>query len=81
MLRAGLGRLMAKGRLTGWTEGVGGSLTKAEGQDRGVVGGDLRGSTTQGWVFFFLITTVKDVYYFSQSIARQKTKDNYSCKP
>ena len=53
MLRAGLGRLMAKGRLTGWTEGVGGSLTKAEGQDRGVVGGDLRGSTTQGWVFFF----------------------------
>ena len=39
MLRAGLGRLMAKERLTGWTEGVGGSQTKAEGQDRGVRGG------------------------------------------
>ena len=29
----------------------------------------------------YIITIVKDVYQFSQSIARQKIKDNYNCKP
>ena len=55
-LRAGLGRLMAKEGLTGWMEGVGGPwlrLAAEEGQDRGVLGGDLRGSTTQGCFFFY----------------------------
>lgn len=28
----------------------------------------------------YIITIVKDVYQFSQSIARQKIKDNYNCK-
>ena len=28
-----------------------------------------------------IITIVKDVYQFSQSIARHKIKDNYNCKP
>ena len=29
----------------------------------------------------YIITIVKDVYQFSQSITRQKIKDNYNCKP
>ena len=29
---------------------------------------------------FFFPTMVKDICQFSQSIARQKIKDNYSCK-
>ena len=29
----------------------------------------------------YITITVKDVYQFSQSGARQKIKDNYSCKP
>ena len=29
----------------------------------------------------YIITRVKDVYQFSQSIARQKKKDNYNCTP
>ena len=28
----------------------------------------------------YVITIVKDVYQFSQSIARQKVKDNCNCK-
>ena len=29
----------------------------------------------------YIITIVKDVCQFSQSITRQKIKDNYNCKP
>ena len=29
----------------------------------------------------YIITIVKDVSQFSQSITRQKIKDNYNCKP
>ena len=29
----------------------------------------------------YIITIVKDVYQFLQSIARHKVKDNYNCKP
>ena len=29
----------------------------------------------------YIITIVKDVYHFPQSIARWKIKDNYNCNP
>ena len=29
----------------------------------------------------YIITIVKDVHQFSQSVARQNMKDNYNCKP
>ena len=29
----------------------------------------------------YIITVVRDVYQFSQSTARQNTKDAYNCKP
>ena len=29
----------------------------------------------------YIITIIEDVYQFLQSIARQKIKDNYNCKP
>lgn len=41
------------------------------GQDRGVMGGDLRGSHHTGTGFN---TVVKDVYYFSQSNSQTKNK-------
>ena len=40
-------------------------------------------SVDQSWyngINSYIITTVKDVYPFSQSVARQKIKDNYNCK-
>ena len=41
-------------------------------------------SVDQSWyngIKSYIITIVKGVYQFSQSIYKQKTKDNYNCKP
>ena len=80
-LRAGLGRLMAKEGLSGWTEGVGGSLAEAgswggAGQRRG--GGWLEGLHHTGTGFF---NHNRKSCLLLFTINRQKTKDNYSCKP
>ena len=33
------------------------------------------------WVIIVIITIVKEVCQFSQSIVRQRINDNYNCKP